>query len=63
MKRTWNAGEPPELSPEQRTARELVKRIRKLRWIGEEEKARQLQASLAQMPPGESVLLLPMNTD
>jgi len=63
MERTANAGEPPELSSEQRIARELVKRIRKLRWIGEEEKARQLQAALSEMPPGESVLLLPVNTD
>jgi hypothetical protein len=63
MRRTWKAGKPPELSPEQRAARELAERIRKLRWIGEEKKARPLQAALAQMPPGESVLLLPMSTD
>ena len=63
MQRTANASEPPELSPDQRTERELVKRIRKLRWLGKEEEARQLQAKLSNMPPGESVLLLPMSTD
>jgi hypothetical protein len=62
-KSRWNAGGPPELSPEQRVARELAKRIKKLRWIGEEKKAKQLQAALSRLPPGESVLLLPMNTD
>ncbi len=63
MERTWNAGESPELSPEQHVARELAKRIRKLRWIGEEEDAKQLQAALSRLPRRESVLLLPMNTD
>jgi hypothetical protein len=63
MKKTWNADDRSQLSPKQRAARELAKRIRKLRWLGEEENARLLQAALAQMPPGESVLLLPMSTD
>jgi hypothetical protein len=58
-----NAREPPELSSEERAARELVKRIRKLRWLGMEEEARWMQAALSRLPPGESVLLLPANTD
>jgi hypothetical protein len=63
MRRSWNAGEPPELSPEQRVAQELAKRIKKLRWMGEDENAKRLQAVLSRLPPGESVLLLPMSTD
>jgi hypothetical protein len=63
METMANAGEPPGLSPEQRAARELAKRIKKLRWIGEEENAKQLQAALSRLPPGECVLLLPMSTD
>jgi hypothetical protein len=63
MNRTWYANDRPELSSEQRAARDLVKQIKKLRWMGEEENAKQLQATLSRLPPGESVLLLPMNTD
>jgi hypothetical protein len=63
LRRSWNASEPPELSPAQRVAHELAKRIKKLRWIGEDENAKRLQAALSRLPPGESVLLLPVSTD
>jgi hypothetical protein len=38
--------EPPEVSPVERSVTELIKRIRKLRWIGLENEAEQLQAQL-----------------
>ena len=44
-------------------ARVLARRIRKLRWLGLWEEARSLEAILAEVPAGESVLLLPINTD
>ena len=42
---------------EELTSAELVKMIRKLRWIGLEEEARQLQAALDRFPPGERAVL------
>jgi len=53
----------PELSPEERITRELVKRIRKLRWIGMEKEAKRLQAALSGRTCADSVLVLPMDTD
>jgi hypothetical protein len=44
---------PLAFSNEQRASSELVKRIRKLRWIGMEEEAHKLQASLSEIPPDE----------
>ncbi len=38
--------ECPEVSPLQRDSAEIVKRVRKLRWIGMEEEADQLEAML-----------------
>jgi hypothetical protein len=52
-----------QLPRDERGARELVKRIRKLRWMGMDEEARRLQRVLSRIPPGESVLLLPPDTD
>jgi len=44
----------PDPGPvEQRTSAELVKMIRKLRWIGLEEEAHQLQLVLNRFPPEE----------
>jgi hypothetical protein len=40
-------------SDEQRASSELVKLIRKLRWIGMEEEAQKMQASLSEIPPDE----------
>jgi hypothetical protein len=48
---------------EQRTASELVKRIRKLRWMGMEEEAQQLQIALCQLRQADSVLAAPPDTD
>jgi hypothetical protein len=41
--------ERPDVSPEQRVAAKLVKRIRKLRWIGMEEEAEQLQIACPEL--------------
>jgi hypothetical protein len=55
------ADEPPE----QRAAREVVKLIRKLRWIGLEREAEQLQTALGGFPPDKraSLLAAPHITD
>jgi hypothetical protein len=56
------AGEGPECADE-RKARELVRQIRKLRWLGMFSEARSLETAISQIPAGESVLLLPPSTD
>ncbi len=44
---------------------EVIKLIRKLRWIGKEEEARTMERELCQMPPAArgSVLAEPIATD
>jgi len=42
---------------------QIVRRIRKLRWLGMDAEARKLEATLHREPNGEHVLLLPANTD
>ena len=61
MEISLNAGEQPDCT-EERATRELVRRIRKLRWLGMDKEARRLEATISR-PLGESVLLLPANTD
>ena len=59
-RRTYKA---PEVSPEQRAVVELVKRIRKLRWIGMEDEADLAQIELARrFAPVDSVAV-PRVTD
>lgn len=53
----------PDVSPEQRASHELAKRIRKLRWIGMEQEARQLQTELGSGNMAGSVLAGPRETD
>ena len=48
-----------DVAPEQRRTTDLVKRIRKLRWIGMEEEAARLQLALAFFPSAERAILLP----
>jgi hypothetical protein len=56
--------EPPEDSAEQRASSELVKRIRKLRWMGMEREAEALQATLCRRARStDSVLAAPHDTD
>jgi hypothetical protein len=54
-----------EITPEQKAAREVVKLIRKLRWIGMEREAEQLQTALGGFPPDKRASLLadPHSTD
>ena len=55
---------PPDGSAQQQ-ANDLIRRIRKLRWIGMEEEAKRLQAELAQcgVEPADSVLATSRETD
>ena len=61
-----------EISPEQqespdmsarRKADELIKLIRKLRWIGMEKEAQRAETALGSMSPADSVLATPVDTD
>jgi hypothetical protein len=53
----------PDVAHEQRAACDLVKRIRKLRWMGMEEEAERLQAELRRSKQSDSVLAAPVDTD
>jgi len=53
----------PEISTERQTASQLVKRIRKLRWMGMEDEAKRLQAALDRIDHAECVLAAPRDTD
>jgi hypothetical protein len=48
----------PDVLPEQRRATDLVKHIRKLRWVGMEQEAARLQKALAFFPPNERAIVL-----
>jgi hypothetical protein len=54
-----------DVSPEERASCELVTLIRKLRWIGMETEAGQLQTVLRKVPPDirASLLAAPHSTD
>ena len=56
---------PSDVSAEQRTSNELVKLIRKLRWMGMEEEAERVHAELAQCgaQPADSVVAASHETD
>lgn len=56
MERKVETPTSPEAA-EQPTPAELVKLIRKLRWIGLEEEARQLQVALDRFPPDQRATL------
>lgn len=55
---------PPEGSARQQ-ANDLIRLIRKLRWMGMEEEAERVQMELAQrnVPPADSVVAVPHETD
>ena len=55
----------PDVPPEQRRVVDLVKRVRKLRWLGMEQEAAELQLALTHAPPadGATVLASPRDTD
>jgi hypothetical protein len=50
-------------SPEERRARELMKLMRKLRWIGEDAEAERLQGRLRLCEGRPCVLASPLDTD
>jgi hypothetical protein len=53
----------PEVTPETRAATELIKRIRKLRWIGMDEEADLLQLQLESCCVAPAVVAAPHDTD
>jgi len=55
----------PDLSVEQATSDELIKLILKLRWMGMESEAKDLENKLSLRPvaPADSVLATPHDTD
>jgi hypothetical protein len=55
--------EPPDVSAEQRQSNELIKRIRKLRWMGMDGEADQLKLALAGASRADSVVAQPLETD
>ena len=52
-----------EISTERETASQLVKRIRKLRWMGMDDEAKRLEAALDRIDHAECVLAAPRDTD
>jgi hypothetical protein len=55
--------ERPDVSIEQRRSSELVKRIRKLRWMGLEGEAERVETVLTSISPTDWVLAAPHETD
>ena len=55
--------ELPDVSAEQRASNEMIKLIRKLRWMGMEGEARRLQISLDGVRQADSVVAEPRETD
>jgi len=56
---------PPDTLPEQRASNELVKIIRKLRWMGMEQEAKQLESELTLRdgPAADCVVAASRDTD
>jgi hypothetical protein len=54
---------PKRPADEQRESKELVERIRKLRWMGADDEARPLQSRLRGKDVGEPVVADPTDTD
>jgi len=63
MEKHFMQHEPPDVSAEQRESNELIKRIRKLRWMGMESEAERLQVALAGASRIDSVVAQPLETD
>jgi hypothetical protein len=53
---------PPGVTAEERASNELVKRIRKLRWIGMEEEAERMQIVPRRVQPADTALTDPCDT-
>lgn len=56
MELSFDVKDQPDISVEQRASNELVKLIRKLRWIGMEHEARQMQVVLQRAHPAATLL-------
>ena len=65
MKENDRAQSVSEFATDRAASDETIKLIRKLRWIGKEEEARNMERELSEMPPMRrgSVLAEPINTD
>jgi hypothetical protein len=63
MQTVRNGCQPPDLSAEQRLSSDLARRIRKLRWLGMQQEAEQLQMTLRRGPHTECVIVVPRDTD
>jgi len=53
----------PDVSADQRASNDMIKLIRKLRWMGMEGEAERLRSALAGMPRVDSVVAEPRETD
>ena len=53
----------PDVSAGQRASNEMIKLIRKLRWMGLESEAQQLQFTLKSAPPADCLAAEPRETD
>jgi hypothetical protein len=62
MERSLEQQKPPDM-PARQQADELIKLIRKLRWMGLEAEAEQAQAALRSIPAADTVLAAPHDTD
>ncbi len=63
MEMQFKQQELPDVSADQRAANELIKRIRKLRWMGMEGEARNLQIKLMGASRIDSVVAETRETD
>ena len=55
--------ELPDVSAEQRASSDMIKLIRKLRWMGMESEAKRLQGSIAGVPQADCLIEEPRETD
>ena len=53
----------PDVSADQRASNDMIKLIRKLRWVGMEGEAERLRNALTGMPRADSVVAEPRETD
>jgi hypothetical protein len=58
-----NVHEHPDVSAEEHAAHDLIQRILKLRWMGMEDEAMQMQLVLRRVEPGVTVMAGPYDTD
>ncbi len=63
MKMRSHDHERPDVSAEERRSHELIKRILKLRWIGMDAEAGQMQLALRSVEPRGTTVAGPRDTD